>query len=286
MGFFSKLFEQNDNQPKIEVHITSSMDEDPTRKKIDFSDDDPELMETLNSTEKVVPDTKKLSFSDTCPYCGVIFDKPIKRKKDCPECGKTIYVRTTQELYPSSALTEEQLNHAEFYTALKNTIYITKDDYKKSEEQLKKKWNKEKVNTYDILWSLYNNLEIYKKHIDKTYDDEGVIREVFQRKSWTDEAAARYQANRGHDPVPYLQGARNNAIQMAKLDKYTKGLTVKCYDCCDTCMKFDDKTFSIDFLEKTPVLPIKTCTRPFQDGSGFTFCNCSYQQYYEWSTNS
>ena len=282
MGFFSKLFAENNNEPNIKITVTSSTDSVPERKKVAFSDNDPDLIEDINSHEAVTPN-KSLPFGDTCPYCGVVFDKPIKRKKTCPDCGKTMYVRTTQELYPSSTLTEDQLNHAEFYMTMKNVIFITRDDYKQTEAMLKKKWNTPKINTYDVLWSLYNSLNLYQRHIDKTYDKKQALSEVFNRKKWVDVAAATYQANRGHDPAPYLKGANNNSIQQAKLDEYTKGLTVKCYSCCDACMKFDDKTFTIDFLQKTPVLPIKTCTRPFSDDSEFTFCTCTYQSYYEWN---
>lgn len=280
MGFFSKLFEQNNNEPEVEIRVTASMNE-PKSKKVAFSDNDPDLMEDIHSNDSVNL-KKKLDFSSACPYCGVVLDKPIKRKRACPECGGTIHVRTTQELYPSSALTDEQLNHAEFYMTMKNTIYVTMDDYKQTENMLKKKWSRDKINTYDVLWSLHNNLRLYQRHIDKTYDKKQVLSEVFNRKRWADEAAARYQANRGYDPAPYLRTAHNNTIQQAKLDDYTKGLTVKCYDCCDACMKFNDKTFSLEFLQKTPVLPIKTCTRPFSDGSKYAFCTCMYQSYYEW----
>jgi hypothetical protein len=279
MGLLSKLFSQDNDKPKVEVTISGPTEDTSNKQPADFSDDDPELLKDITSTEKTAPD-KKLPFNSTCPYCGVVLDKPIKRKRACPECKKTIHVRTTQDLYPTSALTDEQVNHAEFYMVLKRTIYITMEDYKKTENMLKKKWNTTKVNTYDVLWSLHNNLQLYHRHIDKTYDKKWAMVEVFQRKSWTDEAAARYQANRGHDPNGYLKAAHNNRIQMAKLDEYTKGLTVKCYDCCEACMKFNDKTFSLAFLDKTPVLPIKTCTRPFSDDSKFTFCNCTYQNYY------
>ncbi len=281
MGFFSKLFNEDNDQPEVKISITSSTDDVPERKKVTFSDNDPDLMDDINSHDTAAPN-KSLPFGDTCPYCGVIFDKPVKRKKTCSDCGKTMYVRTTQELYPSSTLTEEQLNHAEFYMTMKNVIFVTMDDYKKVESMLKKKWNMAKINTYDVLWSLSMTDSLYQRHIDKTYDRKRVMTEVLNRHTWVGIAAATYQANRGHDPSGYLEGAHNSQIQQAKLDDYIKGLTVKSYSCCDACMKFDDKTFSIDFLEKTPVLPVKTCTRPFSDKSKFTFCTCSYQSYYEW----
>lgn len=281
MNFFSKLFGSENQEPEIKITVTSSIDDGRQHKKAKFSDNDPEIIKELTSSEAGRPD-EKLPFSTTCPYCGVVYDKPIKRKKKCPDCGNTIYVRTTQDLYPSSALTEGEVNHAEFYMTMKNTIFITMGDFKKMEKVLQKKWNTQKVNTYDVLWGLYNSLELYQRHVDKTYGKKQVLNEVFYRKKWLDTAAASYQANRGHDPMPYLQSAHRNTIQQSKMDEYTKGLTVKCYNCCEACMKFDDKTFSIDFLEKTPVLPVKACTRPFKDGSKFTFCTCNYQSYYEW----
>lgn len=281
MGIFSKLFSQENDKPEIKVTITSSVEETPQKKHGVFSDNDASLMDDITSNEQVSP-THKLPFSSSCPYCGVVYDKPIKRKKTCRECHKTIHVRTTQDLFPNSALTDEQLNHADLYLSLKNTIYITMDDYKNTERMLMRKWNMDKINTYDVLWSIFNSLALFQRHIDKEYDKQQVITEVLRRKQWTGIAAAEYQGRRGHDPSGYLQSANNYAIQAAKLDQYAKGLTVRCYSCCDACMKFNDKTFSIDFLRKTPVLPIKTCTRPLSDASKFTFCTCSYDTYYEW----
>ncbi|MEX1112164.1 MAG: hypothetical protein WEC84_01765 [Candidatus Andersenbacteria bacterium] len=279
LDFFTNIHRKEG--PEIEVRITSSPRERANKKKIVFSDNDPDLIEYINSTERINP-TKKLPFSANCPYCGVVSDRLFKRKRACPECGKAVHVRTTQDLYPSSALTDEQVNHVEFYFAMKDIIYVTMDDYRATEEALKKKWNKEKINTYDVLWSLHNNLNIYRRHIDKAYDQKQIMVEILRRRRWMDQSAARYQANRGHDPDLYLKSAHNNDIQIAKMDENVKGITVKCYDCCESCMKFNDKTFSIEFVEKTPVLPTKTCTRPFNDDSEFTFCNCSYQNYYEW----
>tara|TARA_B100000378_G_scaffold10922_1_gene9197 strand:- start:7982 stop:8827 length:846 start_codon:yes stop_codon:yes gene_type:complete len=280
MGLFSRIFNTSNDENNIHITVSTSGDK-PSPKKIEMSDNDTGLLASLDEN-KAKPIYQKLPFSDTCPYCGVIFEQPIKRKKNCSECKNPIYVRTTQSLYPSSALTEEQVNHAEFYETMKSSLGLTKDDYLSHENDLKKKWNMKTINTYDVLWSLFNDLDLYARSIDKSQDKKYQTIELFRIKRWVDVAAAQYQGNRGHDPSGYLAASHNNDIQSAKLDDYVKGLTVKCYDCCEACQKFDNKTFSIAFLEKKPVLPIPACTRPFKDGAKFTFCTCSYQNYYEW----
>lgn len=281
MGLFSRIFNQNESETRI--RITTSSDSDTESKVVMSDNDDSLLAELSNNYSKPAP--QKLDFSNTCPNCGFIFDQPIKRKKNCSECKKPIFVRTTQTLYPSSALTEEQVNHAEFYETMRSSLGLMKSDYKSHKEALKKKWDKEKINTYDVLWSMFNDHNLYTRSIDKSLSKNYQLIDFFRTKRWIDVAAAQYQANRGHDPSTYLKASHNNDIQAAKLDEYTKGLTIRCYDCCDACQKFDNKTFSIEFLEQRPVLPIPACTRPFKDGSDFTFCTCSYQNYQEWDDN-
>lgn len=279
MGFLSKIFRSNKDED-VRVKVTISEESTPTKQKVTFSDNDPSVLDNLDPAERISLD-KPLPFSNICPCCGIVFDKPIKRKKACAACKGTIYVRTTQDLYPTSALTEEQVNHVDFYFSLKSIIFITKDDFIVTENLLKAKWNVEKVNTYDVLWSLYNNLDLYGRHIDETYGENYRLGEILRRKEWTDEAAARYQAGRGHDPAPYLEGAKNNAIQSAKLYEGAKGLTVIGNGCCDACMKLDGKTFSLEFLNKTPVLPNKNCTHPFSEDSKYAYCTCGYRTYFE-----
>lgn len=282
MGFFSKLFESNHNEPKITVSISGDIDSgSQKRKRRDFSDGDPEIMESITSVDVQRP-TQKLPFSKTCPYCGTILDKPIGRKKKCPECKETIFVRTAQDLFSTSALTKEQVAHVDFYTAMKYKLMTTKEDYKKHEKVLKEKWSTSKVNTYDVLWSMYNDPKLIQRNVDKDGDRRYATIQVLRNHQMITFDAAKYQAARGHDPSSYLKTAHNYSLQMAKINEGVKGLTVQCYSCCDTCTKFHDKTFSLDFVAKNEVLPIKTCTRPFEDGSKFVFCTCSFREYYEW----
>jgi hypothetical protein len=280
MGFLSKLTGGNKPvEPKITVTVTETTQ--PTTNKREFSDNDPSLLGDIQTTDTYKP-TQSLPYSNICPYCGVVLDKPIGRKKTCPECKKVIYVRTTQDLFPSSALTYEQMNHVDFYMLLKNVLQVTKADYTEHEKMLQKRWNMPKINTYDVLWSMHNDMNLLQRNIDKSMDKQWAITQLFRNCQATSIGAARYQAGRGHDPTTYLKAAMEYSLKMAKLNKGVKGLTVGCYSCCDNCSKFNDKTFSLDFIEKNPVLPIKTCTRPFEDGSKFVFCTCVYRDYYEY----
>ena len=285
MGLLSKLFGSEDQEsPKVKITVTSSFESEPpttTDSKRVFSDNDPTLLESVQSTAAQQP-TQKLPFSKTCPYCGVILEKPIGRKKSCPECKNTIYVRTTQDLFPSSALTSEQVAHVDFYTSMKYTLMVTKDDFIKHEMALQKKWNMPDVNTYDVLWSMYNDTDLLRRNIDKSSDKKWATIQLLRNHQMSTFDAAKYQASRGHDPIQYLETAYSYSLKMARLQDGVKGLTVECYSCCDACTKFHGKTFSLDFIQKTPVLPLKTCTRAFEDGSKFVFCNCHYSDYYEW----
>jgi hypothetical protein len=280
MGLFSKQRDTGSTK-KPEIIVTVSETKNPTRDKVKFSDNDPSLMGDIQSTETFQP-TQNLPYSNVCPYCGAVLDKPIGRKKTCPECKNIIFVRTTQDLCPSSALTKEQVNHVDFYMLLKNVLLITKDDYREHEKMLQKRWNVQKVNIYDVLWSMFNDMNLLQRNIDKTMGKEWAVTQMFRNCQTTTIGAARYQAARGNDPITYLRTAMEYSLKIAKIEKSTEGLTVGCYSCCDNCTKFKDKTFSLDFIEKNPVLPIKSCTRPFEDGSKFVFCTCTYRPYYEY----
>ena len=283
MGLLSKLFNANNqNEPKRTVTVSGGITEEPSsQSKRVFSDNEAGLLDSINTNEAVVP-TQKLPLSNVCPNCGVIQNKPVGRKKNCSDCKKPIYVRTTQDLFPSSALTVEQVAHVDFYMGLKNYLMATKDDYIKHEKLLQKKWNTPKVNTYDVLWSMYNDTSLLQRNIDKSTDKKWATIQMFRNHQISTFEAAEYQAARGNDPTPYIRTAQEYSLKMAKLNEYAKGLTIQSYSCCDACTKFHDKTFTLDFIEKTPVLPVKTCTRPFRDGSKFVLCTCRYSEYSEW----
>ncbi len=207
MGLLSKLFSSNNQQePKITVSISGGIDDTPTQSKRSFSDNEAGLLDSINTTEAVVP-TQKLPLSDVCPNCGVVQSKPVGRKKNCSDCKKPIYVRTTQDLFPSSALTEEQVAHVDFYMGLKNYLMATKDDYMHHEKLLQKKWNTPKVNTYDVLWSMYNDTSLLQRSVDKSYTGNRATIQLFRNHQIATFEAAEYQAARGNDPTSYLKTA-------------------------------------------------------------------------------
>ena len=281
MGLLSKLFSvKAQNEPKITVTISENESETPIRNKREFSDNDPKLLESIDSNEAYQP-TQKLPLSNICPYCGTLQEKPVARKKICPHCKNVMYVRTTQDLFPSSNLTAEQVAHVDFYTVLKNILLVTKDDYREHEKLLQRKWNTSKVNTYDVLWSMFNDMKLLQRSIDKSQEKKWALIQMYRNQQGTTIGAAQYQAARGTDPTTYLKTAQGYALKMAKLSD-AEGLVVNSTWCCDACTKFNNKTFSLDFIEKTPVLPIKTCTHPFEDGSKFVFCTCSYSEYHNY----
>lgn len=279
MGLLSKFFSNAQTQPEITITIGGSERSAPAKRE--FSDNDPALLESIQLTQAAQP-THRLPLCKACPYCGAVFDKPVGRKKTCPHCKHAIYVRTTQDLYPLSALTEQQVADVDFYMALKNILMLTKQDYLEHEDTLKKRWNMPKVNTYDVLWSMYNDLALLQRNIDKSMDKKWASIQVLRNHQTTSIEAARYQTRRGNDPTLYLKTAQNYFLQIAQLEGNARGLTVQASYCCDACTKFHDKTFSLDFIAKNPVLPIKACTNPFEDGSKFVFCTCSYREYYDW----
>ncbi|PIC63155.1 hypothetical protein CSV79_13145 [Sporosarcina sp. P13] len=97
----------------------------------------------------------------TCPYCGFQFDKPLSRKRACPDCKRNIYVRTLpfdNELDKTRvAVTEEQAENIDIAWAKKNGTYEElikeKKNFEKMKKSLEKSWGKE-PSTSDIEWHL------------------------------------------------------------------------------------------------------------------------------------
>ncbi|WP_026673977.1 hypothetical protein [Alkalihalobacterium bogoriense] len=96
-----------------------------------------------------------------CPYCHANFDKPLTRKKACPECKRDVYVRTLPYTDEKDsvrvAVTEEQVEKIEIAWAKLNGTYEeyvkSKQRYENMKEKLHKQWGKEPSES-DIEWHL------------------------------------------------------------------------------------------------------------------------------------
>ncbi len=139
---------------------------------------------------------------DVCPYCGTIFKKPPKRKTKCEKCGEECFIRTTQTIFNSDILTQEDALAADFFKELQY-LGATIDDYLKVEAELSQKWGT-KPKSYDVVWGVSNRLVIQPPHSENDYDSKSNLLNHAKMVAF---AQAMYQAKRGNDPLPYLKNA-------------------------------------------------------------------------------
>jgi len=102
----------------------------------------------------------KVGVSDpTCPYCNDHLDKKPAQKKQCPHCGKYIYVRTRPQDNTKVLVTDEQVEVIEEQWSIVNG---THDEYLASKQkteavrsQLAKQFGAAPSEN-DVKWSLLN----------------------------------------------------------------------------------------------------------------------------------
>lgn len=221
-----------------------------------------------STTEK----KKEPKNSIACPYCGSVLNPAPKRKKKCPDCSKTIYVRTTEQLFNSNLLTEEQALASDFFKELIN-YGASVSDYQRKEEQLQDKWGF-KPSPYDVVWSVSNDLIVNGPNLEDVYDK---TRETLYFAKSISFSQALYQLRRGNDPTSYLIGVNNYDIDLAK----TLGIGIAKMEilgdkCCDNCAKLNGKTFSLEELKSKKILPNKVCTRKLNKDDKHSWCVCMY----------
>lgn len=175
-----------------------------------------------------------------CPYCGAVFDKPPKRKTRCEKCGGDCFIRTTQIIFNSNILTQEDALAADFFKELQY-LGATIDDYLKVEAELSQKWGT-KPKSYDIVWGLSNRLVGHPPDIENTYDKRSSI---LQHAKMVTIAQAIYQVKRGNDPYSYLKNARNYDIQIGVNREFpVSHFEIETQRCCKACSKHQGKKYT------------------------------------------
>lgn len=212
---------------------------------------------------------------DKCPHCGAIFDKPPKRKTKCKKCGEECFIRTTQAIFNSDILTQEDALAADFFKELQY-LGATTNDYLKVNAELSQKWGT-KAKSYDIVWGISNRLVGHPPNIENTYDKRSSI---LQHAKMISFAQALYQLRRGHDPCSYLKAVRDYEIQLGMIS----GLPLVYFEietnpCCDECTKYQGTKCTVEEIKKNPILPIKNCINKIEQ-KDYAWCVCWYSPRY------
>ena len=193
----------------------------------------------------------------SCPYCGTMLEKIPKRKSPCPNCKNVIFVRNKNMVTERKAIMLDFIKNSEFYGAYEN-------EYLRIEDELKKKFGLE-PNPSDIIWAYYNKLIVknssnYQK-LSSIYYSMAV--------SLNKEGKDFFQLLQQSKKMELLEYKRGGFIKKVKV------LTSGKDNSCDSCLKLENKTFTINAaLEKMPI-PNKDCTHILYDENR-GFCRCCY----------
>jgi DNA-directed RNA polymerase subunit RPC12/RpoP len=201
-----------------------------------------------------------------CPNCWQTLDKVPKRKTKCPDCGKYIFVRSRQELFPSVLLTEQDATVVDHFQTLKGTatFEVSEADFFRERQELAERFGRQ-PKSGDVLWALYNRLVhdcapsdesslpfLYFLMAHFLYDDGREFRHVLR-------ASNEMQLRQ------YQESPRVQKVQIS-----TGGDAS-----CEACQTLEGTVLTIgEALEQAPI-PCKQCTFELSPGKP-GWCRCGY----------
>jgi len=187
----------------------------------------------------------------SCPYCKTELVPVPRRKKKCPECGQTMYVRDGKLLQEFDAL---QIDWMVFLDSLN----VKNRDFDRTRKALKKQTGND-PSFYDVVRSILNGIITIGSFEDRIR----AYHELSRAASWE-----------GTDPKPYIEAGQKEALEEMKR-KGVRRVRVNNYggypdySTCDACAALHGKVFPIDEALKSMPIPTE-CTR--DDG----ICRCEY----------
>jgi hypothetical protein len=196
-----------------------------------------------------------------CPYCGADLARPPKRAAACPHCRRRIHVRTTQTLFPSHLVTEEQALAADWFAHLRANYGLTEEEYGAKYDELTYVFG-EPAPPADVIMSLLDALAVR---------ETGRLPTVCRDQ-------ARFVAERGADPRPWLRESMRLELELEyRPSRVVGGVRVAASRaCCDECLEQDGDEYTIDEALRVMPLPYDGCSREVHDGP-YPLCICFYQ---------
>ena len=185
-----------------------------------------------------------------CPYCKAELVPVPRRKKKCPECGQTMYVRDGKLLQEYDAFMEDWLNFL-------SPLNVKKRDFDRTRKELEKQFGKA-PGFFDVVWSILN----------------GVILEGSpEKKIYAYLEMARVARSEGKDPTSYiaesqktgLEEMKRRGVRYVKINNYGSSPD---YSTCPGCAELHGQVLPIDEAIMTQPVPNK-CTNNFG-------CRCEY----------
>jgi|Deesub1362A_J573_1020465.scaffolds.fasta_scaffold08724_2 tetratricopeptide (TPR) repeat protein len=201
----------------------------------------------------------------SCPYCNALIAPPPKRRKKCPYCGNTVYVKPDQSLFARPLLTEEEARTAEEMKTL-HSYGVTAEEFWKTEKELTEKFG-QRPSHRDVLWGLYS------KTITKLANQKDALAVL----SWVYWHMALFAYEEGKDPEPLLRQSHRMYLKSLRSWGADRGVKIVARDdACSQCQELNGTVLTIrEALAKMP-LPHKACTHK-EGENPYSICRCRYQ---------
>lgn len=196
------------------------------------------------------PPEQPVTETGNCPYCNTVLDPKPKRKKKCPACGNSVYVRG------GALITEEDLEVIFSLTRLEH-FGIDRERFDREREALSVQLGR-KASAADTLWRILNTL------LSET-DDEQTRGMIY-----------RYMASNlqqeGKVNIELLRkSARQELLEIKEIAifDYIRTSTVNDDLVCENCREVATQVFKLqDALAELPVP--NRCTSEYG-------CRCVYR---------
>lgn len=199
-----------------------------------------------------------------CPYCGEPLEKFPKRKKKCPSCKETIFLKRLPSEKEKSLVTEERASEIEKIWEVQqfekyDLMEMQKLGLAKSTYNSRKKdWQNSNKSLSDFKWSLYNELLTLNSN-------------NYQNQSYIYLVMANILANEGKDGFNLRQQSKKAELLSYKGMGANKVIIISAKEqSCENCQKLEGLVYDLDKALKLMPLPCKDCS------SHYGFCRCVY----------
>ena len=208
-----------------------------------------------SDTEKAENNTQA-----SCPYCEAFIKDVPKKKKKCPACGNYIYVRTKQNLFPSTLLTEDDALAVDEFEKLK-AHGITPKDFTNEKNRLSREKNT-KVISINVCLSLYDELLLRTT-------DLSLLKFLYFEMSL-------FLYNTGGDFFKPLQMSAKIELMAYQQKGIERVFVFTGGDAsCPECQKLSGRVYTIDEALREKPIPCKACIHKLHDGRE-GWCRCQY----------
>lgn len=209
--------------------------------------------------------------SAICPYCGARFETFPTRKRKCPQCSKTVFVKRAPGESVKRIVTEKEASQIEvqWQQARPSTSWLSG------------------LVSYGVDAKAIESAraKLSKKLGRSVSDDEvgiELLESIGDRGEDLQESKIAYYelatvlARMGRDPKPALEKSALMELEVFEAAGFTKvSISADTTNGCAACRKIDGRTLSIADARRRRPLPCGDCTNPVF-GDAIPFCRCTY----------